>query len=146
MKTCCTVKTIYTHENPDVNKHIRELDLTRRIKLINTIIREIKIKSEKNLEISRLNKTDFFNDLNTNTDIDPVQLCLAYIFETMKEIDRDLTSIENKIKYHKSKWFNNWRTLNIKNEMDNLTISSKMLENRFNDLLKVSQFLVEINN
>lgn len=148
LSACSMVKSIYTHKNPNVDKVLSELDLERRLKLIQTVLnmkesnkKTIKTKlneMEKSVLLSMVKGEDGKSD-------DPIELCLTYLRETIERIDKDLADIHYKVAYHNTKWFNSWRTLNIKKQLDALKISSALLDARFNDLIKISNFLSNRN-
>lgn len=86
------------------------------------------------------NKKEIIYDYKIN----PITLCLKYIREIIWEINRDLEEMKKKVDNHKSKWFNNWRSLNIKPLMKTIEINSNLLEKRFDDLNKIAGFLGNI--
>lgn len=141
INTALLIKSIYNHENPDTNKIINELDLDQRLKLIQSVLNKLNITSN-NITLTNLDKTQIFNmideQLNEN---DPIELCLKYIHEAINQIHHNLVLINRKIMYHKSKWFNKWRTLNIEPYIQNIKYNSNRLNLRFDDLLKISSFL-----
>ncbi|XWV25610.1 hypothetical protein QJ856_gp0143 [Tupanvirus deep ocean] len=144
--TCSLVKSIYTHQNPDVTKIIKEMDIERRLHLIQAVINTIDKESTAKLATVKLNeleKTQIFEMVNTEVDLmaDPIELCLVYLHETIQDIHNDLIAINKKVAYHNTKWFSSWRTLNIKPLLDNLKINSNLLTQRFDDLTKISIFL-----
>jgi hypothetical protein len=143
---CHVVKSIYTHKNPDVIKLITELDIERRLKLIqavlNTIDHESKTKIAR-MKLDDLEKTQIFELVGAETDLDndPIELCLLYLHEIIQYIHNDLTAINKKVEYHNTKWFSSWRILSVKTFLENLRLHSKLLESRFDDLTKISMFL-----
>lgn len=147
MKACGLVRTLYSHKNPDVTKLIKELDIERRLKLIQSILNRIDRKTRERIikksHLNDLEKTQIFEiiGIEANLDKDPIEICLIYLRETIQEICNDLTIINGKIEKHNTKWFKNWRSLNIQNNIDNLKLNSNLLEFRFNDLTRVSTFL-----
>ena len=146
MGTCSTIKSIYTHKNPDITKVIRKLDIERRLNLIESVLNAKEIHSEPQLAKMKLNdleKTQVFEIVRGENDKfdDPIELCLTYLHEIIQEIHNNLTAINKKVLYHGTKWFSTWRTLNIKGQLEMLQINSDLLESRFNDLIKISQFL-----
>lgn len=146
MGTCRLVKSVYTHKNPDANRIMTELDIERRLRLIQSVLNVIDKKCNHKLAKIKLNdleKTQIFEMVGSKTDLenDPIELCLIYLHETIQNINNDLTMINKKVTYHNTKWFSGWRTLNIKPLLENLRTNSNLLENRFNDLTKISIFL-----
>lgn len=146
MGTCGVVKTIYTHQNPDVTRIIKELDIERRLRLIQSVLNIIDTESKNKIAKVKLNdleKTQIFELVGsvTNLNDDPIELCLIYIHESIQNIHGDLIDINKKVAYHNSKWFNSWRTLNVKLLLEKLSLDSKLLDSRFDDLTKISLFL-----
>ena len=146
MGTGKLVKSIYTNRNPDISKIIKELDIERRLHLIQAVLNIIDKESKNKLagvKLNNLEKTQIFEIVNSEADLenDPIELCLVYLHEIIQEIHNDLTAINKKVAYHNTKWFYTWRTLNIESLLENLKINSKLLDKRFNDLTKISIFL-----
>lgn len=144
--TCTLVKSIYTHQNPDVTRVVKELDIERKLKLIQAVINAVDRPRENNfakMKLNDLEKTQIFEIVgeDNNIDNDPIQLCLFYLHDIIQEIHNNLLDINRKVIYHNSKWFSTWRTLNIMPYLDNLRINTKLLDSRFNDLTKISLFL-----
>lgn len=127
IKTCNIMQTIYSHENPDIKKVMKELDIERKLKTLESIF---------NIQIPN-------NTLNEKINLqkDPISLCLLYIIDAIKKIQNDLLLINKKVNSHNLKWFSTWRSLNIKNLLDNLELDCKLLDNRFDDLIKISNLL-----
>lgn len=146
MGTCNIVKSIYTHKNPDVTKLIKELDIEQRLKLIQSILNSIDHESRTDtakMKLNDLEKTQVFELVNfeANLNDDPIELCIIALHEKIQDIHDDLSKINAKVAYHNTKWFNSWRTLNVKPLLDNLKLNSKLLDARFKDLLSISNFL-----
>ncbi|BCS82906.1 hypothetical protein QLL95_gp1217 [Cotonvirus japonicus] len=147
MSACGAIKSIYNYKNEDVNLHIRRLDIERQLVIIQSILLKVtKTKNTKNtvnLKLDDLEKTHIFELIDTKPDLnnDPIKLCLMYLHESINDIHRDLSNISNKIDAHNNKWFNYWRTLNIKNFVENLESDTKILGERFDYLIKISAFL-----
>lgn len=143
--TCHIVRSIYTHQNPDVTKVIKELDIERRLKLIQSVLNAVdqpKQNSYVKMKLNNLEKTQIFEIVGeTNLGSDPIKLCLFYLHDIIQEIHNNLFDINKKVAYHNTKWLSTWRTLNIGGLLDNLRLNSKLLDSRFNDLTKISMFL-----
>ena len=150
MRACGVVKSIYTHKNPDATKLIIELDIERRLRLIQSVLNKIdnqtKQKTAK-VKLNDLEKTQIFELIGEEADLDddPIDLCLMYLYETIQNIHNDLSAINKKIAHHNTKWFSAWRTLNIKSILESLKLHSKLLDSRFEDLTKISNFLNSLN-
>lgn len=142
------IKSLYTHQNPDVTKLIHELDIDRRLKLVQTLLnaahrdRKSKISDVKMDEIEKSKIYGLMNCKCSDDEFDdPIELCLGYLHDIIQQIHRNLVDIEQKVIRHKKKWFNSWRKLNVKSLLDNLKLNSLILDARFNDLIKVSEYL-----
>lgn len=140
--TVRTIKAIYTHQNPDVNKIVRKLDLERRLILIQSVLRAINNQA-KDKKLNELEKKDLHQSISLETDLDndPIELCLLFLQQTINDINNDLEAINKKVAYHNTKWFSSWRKLNIKSLLVSLEEHSVQLNSRFDDLTKVSTFL-----
>lgn len=144
--TCRLVTSIYTHQNPDITRVIRELDVDRRLLLIQSVLNKIdhdSIHEYTKIKLNDLEKTQVFEIIHAKADLqnDPIELCLLYLHEIIQEIHNNLDEINRKVAYHNTKWFNAWRTLDIGHTLENLKINSKLLDARFDDLTKISIFL-----
>lgn len=132
--TCKIISSIYTHKNPNVTKFIQELDIERRLKLIEAVL--------NTKHINRKHDHDSVTKINYQID-DPVELCLIHVQQIIDVIYANLTDIDKKVAHHNTKWFNTWRSLNIKSKLEQLKINSDILDKRFSDLMEISKFLVQ---
>ncbi|AGF85553.1 hypothetical protein QJ854_gp229 [Moumouvirus goulette] len=155
VKTCGLINSIYRHKYPDVNSTIIELDIECQLRIIHSVLNKIQDnKHNKNnttreiVELNDLDKTRIFElvKLNPDKDVDdPIELCLTYLRESVENIHLNLANINNKIEYHNTKWFNYWRTLNIKNYVEQLKMHTRLLNERLDRLIKISSFLHQNN-
>ena len=146
MGTCRLVTSIYNHQNPDISRVIKKLDIDRRLMLIQAVLNTIEHTakhSEAKLKLNDLEKTQVFELVGAETDLsnDPIELCLVYLHETIQEIHNILSNINDKVEYHNTKWFSSWRTLNVTPFIESLELNSTLLNSRFDDLTKISMFL-----
>lgn len=156
MSTCALAKTVYTHQNPNVNRIIRSIDIDRRLRLVTAVIRVIDADTKE--QVSDLEKTQIVDLVKTkvqpslaivlakqmpDTPIaeDPIELCLSYLHETIRDIRSDLLAINRKVAYHSTKWFSSWRTLDVSTYLSSLKVNAQLLDQRFDDLTKISAFL-----
>lgn len=146
--TCRLVTSIYTYKNPNVTAIIKELDIDRRLTLIQAVLNSIDhvTHHEAKLKLDDLEKTQIFELVGSEADYntDPIELCLHYLHEVIQDIHLDLTDIASKVAYHDSRWFSSWRTLNLTTQLASLSLNSRLLESRFDDLTKISLFLANI--
>ena len=97
-----------------------ELDLIETIKIYESWI--IEMSEKKNNEIN-----------NSNTII----YTIMSFNNILQELHVLLQNIELKIEYHKTKWFNNYRSIDLSYEITELKIKKNKLDNRFNLLQQV---------
>lgn len=146
IKSCYLIKTVYLHQHPNISRTIREIDIERRLQLIQSVINLIDDNSrndEATIKLDDMEKTQIFDIIGSRVQLqsDPIELCLQFLHEIIQDIHNDLFAINRKVSHHNKKWFATWRTLNILPLIENLRINSVLLENRFNDLTKISIFL-----
>ena len=104
-----TLSSIYFYSD-DVKSILEELDIKQKIRAL-----ECLCKSLTNLE----DKTGV------------ITLCLESIHDMILEIKADLKIIHAKIAKHKKKYFNNWRSVNIKKYVKNLKKHCDILDKRY---------------
>lgn len=154
LKTCGVINSIYGHKHPDVTRIINELDIECQLRVIYSVLNKKQeqkhsdVKSTRVAPLDDMEKTQVFEliELSPDNDIDdPIELCLMYLRESVKNIHGDLSDISNKVAYHNTKWFNSWRTLNIKHFVENLKTNTRLLNERLDRLIKISAFLNDSN-
>lgn len=158
--TCKLIKSMYSHKNPDVSKVIKELDIERKLKMVQSVINLIHHSSKNNevkIKLNDLEKTQIFElvsqkqyankaedgykqDISIDFD-DPIELSLYYLQQTIQDIHNDLDAINQKVTRYNAKWFKSWRTLNVQSLLDNLILNAKILDLRYDDLIKIFSFL-----
>ena len=99
----------------DVDSVISELDLGNKIKIL-----------------EQLSKT--LHNHKTNNVL--VDMALEHMHDMIIRIREDLKIISHKVKKHKNKYFNRWRSVNCKKELDILNRHSKILDKRMELLFK----------
>ena len=144
--TCTAIKSIYTHKNPDVKRIIKKYDVKHKLELIESVLKITDHNNKNRFEKMKLNdleKTQIFEIIESQNNIgdDPIELCLKYLHESIEDIHTNLKEINAKVMRHTAKWFNSWRTLNIKRQLDDLEENIKILDKRFNDFMRISEFL-----
>lgn len=117
--SCKTVTSILKYKNIDVESRINALDISCKLKTIEALLKSLDIKNEQNI-----------ND-------DPIAVSLEFLNEIINIIHKDLELINRKVNYHKTKWFNKWRTLDIKNDMNKLEIDCQILDDRFTRFIEI---------
>lgn len=126
IKICKTMSRLYTCDNSRLINSMRGLDIDRKIKYIDSIL-----------------KMDEMQPYLTNEN-NPLKLCYTYVIQSMNAVNDILNMIEIKINRHNAKWVKNWRKLNIDNEIDALKLEADILEKRFYDFKKT--FMLLTNN
>src|SRR5579885_2190002 len=119
LNSCRTVTSILKYKNIDVTSRINALDISCKLKTIEALLKSLDIKDEQNV------------------DDDPIVVSLRYLNEIIDVIYKDLDLINRKVNYHKTKWFNRWRTLNIKEDMNKLEIDCQILDDRFTRFIEI---------
>lgn len=150
------IKSIYMHKNEDIHLFLKKLDIERKLSLIEAVIsnnRSAQILSDPpndplpnpNLEITsnhlrNLHLIENYHRSKTkNTNItDPIQLCLSDLSTVITEIHLNLKLIDQKVHSHNRKWFHSYRTLNVQKELDRLETNVKIMNDRYEDLIKIS--------
>ena len=142
MGTCRTVSSIYNHQNPDVNRIMRDLDINHKLQMIHSVLNRFSLEQKKvaKVKLNDLEKTQIFEIIETADVNDPISLCLDHLYLSMQKIHADLAIINDKIKQHNQRWFANWRTLNIKSNLDELREDVKNMSDRFDVFLKITAF------
>lgn len=108
-----SIGDIFYYSN-SIDKFLTELDIENRIKNMQLIITK-------------------FEDIKED---DSINQCLEGIHDMIIRIREDLKQINLKIEKHKGKYFNKWRSLNIKEQMYNLKTHSLLLDKRYDFLVK----------
>ena len=145
---CGVIKSIYSHKNPDVDNFIKKLDIEYHINLISIILKNYNKSGTIDIKEHICDKSVIFTVLHENyTGLNkdeltqklenPIQMSLMYLSLIIREIHNDLTVINRQIEYHNSKWFNSWRTMNIRKYLETLEVHNTILINRFNDFMKI---------
>lgn len=155
------IKSIYNHKNEDIHLFIKKLDIERKLSLIESVIKYTKEEEfAQNENTEKIEKTDKYKmpDMltsgqlkslhiintynktkhNSNSNADPIHLCLTHLSNTITEIHLNLKIIDQKVTDHDRKWLRNYRRFNIQKELDQLEINVKILNDRYEDLLKIS--------
>lgn len=136
MAACSVVKQLYTYKNPEVDKLLNDIDLEAKMNIYKATIYQLMVNTSP--ELSDLQRTQLIAACNTNIDTtDPVKLCLKYLCNNINNIHSSLHSINNKVKYHQTKYFHKWRVLDIDNEIKRIKKEIKIMDNRFNTMINL---------
>ena len=149
--TCKIITSIYGHKNENVDLYIKKLDIERKLCVIESVLNSYNTNSIHSA-IKKSNSghiiTDdlVIEDYVRDKERDPIKICLHYISINLNEIHTILDNIHKKVAYHKSKWFNSWRQLNIRKNLEELETSVGLLDDRFDSFIKISGFLSDQKN
>lgn len=146
VKSSQLITKIYKHKNVDIIELLKKTDIEYKLLLVETVMTTIKNKYQINVLPSLENNPHIIlNQYIKNEDYirkrEPFELCIESLNETIKEIHSILNEINEKINHHNSKWFVNWRKLNITRQTKLLEINATILNERFNDLLKIFPYM-----
>lgn len=132
------IKTIYRYQNPNINKYIQTLDIEYHINLISSVLRKYSKLGSINIKEHIGDKSVIFTTIPIKTITnDPMQISLKYLSQSIEDIHKDLLCIMEDISYHQLKWFNSWRSLNIKKRLDTLEIHNNILKSRYNNFIQI---------
>lgn len=154
------IKSIYNHQNSDVQHFLKKLDIERKLALIEAVITHTKGTSTPPIEfaepiepnehdtgvemtpnhLQNLYLIDNYNrTFKSKAPItDPIHLCLTDLSNIITEININLKTIDQKVRTHHRKWFHSYRYLNVQKELDKLECNVKILNDRYEDLIKIS--------
>ena len=109
--------SIISYEYIDISKKIKDIDIEKRIKIIEAFISDLdqdKLDSQKSQ-----------------------QLAINDVYESVVDIHNNLENIQNKCESHKSSWFYYFYKLDCSKEIQNLHENYNILNSRFDILIKI---------
>lgn len=141
INTCSTIKSIFSHQNPDINNYLNKLDIKFSLEVIESALKK-KYANYYN-EIDIIGDFIFVDNNVENKEPlnDPEILCLHNLYRVILSIHTTLRQIDVKVEKHKLKWFVNWRHLNVINQLNKLESDTKLLDKRFCMLRKIINFM-----
>ena len=110
------IEKIITNENTEFNQVLDKLDINTKLDIINSFIKEMECSNK------------LFSDTTRKA--------LKYIENILKIIEVEISNINLEIEDHKKKWFNRFRTSNCREMINNLVNHVKILDDRFELLIK----------
>ena len=110
------IEKIITNENTEFNQVLDKLDINTKLDIINSFIKEMESSNK------------LFSDTTRKA--------LKYIENILKIIEVEISNINLEIEDHKKKWFNRFRTSNCREMINNLVNHVKILDDRFELLIK----------
>lgn len=109
-----------------VDKSLCQLDIGNKVKTMELMCKDM-AKLEK---------------LNSES----VNYCLENLHDMIVRIREDLKQINSIIKLHKEKYFNNWRSVDVKEQLSNLKIHTRLLDQRYDLLVKTLNITNNVKN
>ena len=111
------LESILKNDNLEFNLVLEKLDINTKLDLINT----------------------FINEANDNQRLfsDTINKALCYINKILKTIENEIKNINLEIEEHDKKWFSRFRVSNCNIMIENLVNHIKILDERFNLLIKL---------
>ena len=129
-KLMSKVFDIVNEKNEDIIDITNSIDLNSKVELGETIIKDINeeikihhLEPNRSLEIVLVHTTDILDKIHTN-----------------------ITELKKAIEYHKSLWFNSFRSTNYSRIIDKLKENKIILDTRMNDLIKIIQLFKTIKS
>lgn len=113
---------VFLNETENVDHLIEELDIESELKLVETLIMEIKV--------------------DTNT----IELCIEQLQKIINEIHQEFDCIEKEMKIHKTRYFYYYRIPNCIENIENLKLLKKEMKDKTDRLLQISKIVVEVEN
>lgn len=84
------------------------------------------------------NKLEVIKTMMTHDGKSDVQLALEHgVDDIIKKINIIMEQIEKEIKYHNSKWFSGYRSINLDDQIKELEILAKIIDSRISHLLQI---------
>ena len=111
------VTSILDDEDFIFNKILNECDLISKVEIINSYVQELHNDA---------------SDFNEST-----KIALKHIEDILKKIENEIEEIKKQIKIHQELWFHRFRTPCYKSLLDNLLVHIRVLDERFNLLIKI---------
>jgi hypothetical protein len=121
---------IVNEKDQDVIEITNSLDINSKVELVETIIRDI------NEEIK-------IHHLEPNKSLETVLLQTSIILDT---IHNNIIDLKKGIEYHKSLWFNSFRSTDYSIIINKLKENKIVLDTRMNDLIKIIQLFKTIKS
>ena len=113
----CGLESILKNDNLEFNLVLEKLDINTKLDLINT----------------------FINEANDNQKLfsETINKALCYINKILKTIENEIKNINLEITEHDKKWLSKFRVSNCNSMIENLINHIKILDERFNLLIKL---------
>lgn len=120
---------IVNEKHDDVKDFIESIDLHSKVELVESVIRDL--HDDMKLE-----------GITSNYSLD---LVLSQLMNIIEIIHTDLNSIKDGIEYHKTLWFNYFRTPVYYNLIEKVKQDKNILDSRFDNLIKIISLFRQTN-
>jgi hypothetical protein len=121
------IKNFVSFHHEQINEVLSEHDLISKLEIIQALMRDIENENE-----TKENTSEHKPPMRQS-----VQKALSNLHLVVEEIVRLLENIDNKIKYHSTKYLSGWRRLNYEDEVKRLKKSIKLMDMRYEMFLEV---------
>tara|TARA_Y100001958_G_C20968310_1_gene364347 strand:+ start:16 stop:498 length:483 start_codon:yes stop_codon:yes gene_type:complete len=106
------------HHTHSIDKVLYSLDINNKVKTLELLCNSL---PSKEIDSANENAIDF---------------CLENLHDMILHIREDLAQIKKMIEYHKSKWFSSMRSLDVRVQLKNLDLHTKLLDSRYELFIK----------
>jgi hypothetical protein len=117
------IRNFVSFHHEQINEVLSEHDLISKLEIIQALMKDIENENETSENKMPMRQS--------------VQKSLSNLHLVVEEIVRLLENIDNKIKYHSTKYFSGWRRLNYEDEVKRLKKSIKLMDMRYEMFLEV---------
>ena len=112
---------IMNEDHPDLVEIAAPLDIISKVKLIETLIRDINDEIKvQHIEIPK-----------------SLELSIQQLNDIIDRIHKNLNNIKNGIEYHKTLWFSSFRSIGYLEEVEKLKKNNSILDTRLDHLIKI---------
>jgi hypothetical protein len=115
------MKKFVSYHHSQINEMISDSDLISKLEIIQALMHDM----EKKYENQQISEKESF------------QKSLLNLHQIVDQIEKVLQKIDDKVKYHQTKYFHGWRTLNYEKEMKQLEKMIKLLDVRYKMFLEI---------
>jgi hypothetical protein len=119
------IKNFVSFHHEQINEVLSEHDLISKLEIIQALMNDIE------------NESSIEDKVPEKSMRQSVQKSLSNLHLVVEEIVRLLENIDNKIKYHNTKYFSGWRRLDYVNEIKRLKKLIKLMDMRYQMFLEV---------
>ncbi len=112
---------IMNESHPDLVEIVAPLDIISKVKLIETLIRDI--NDEIKVQHTKIPKS--------------LELSIQQLNDIVEKIHTNLNNIKNGIEYHKTLWFSSFRALGYLEDIEKLKKNNSILDTRLDHLIKI---------